>query len=476
VAVLQHFLALAIGGAWTGRLYLLAVLFLCALVPMALCRDAPVWVWLPVGLLGVLNPWVYERIVEGQWAVAAAAPLLLVWLAAWEALLRDPGPRRAVLAALAAVLVAAVAVHFAGLVLVLALLSSAWVLVRRRPFPWRWAGLSAGLALVLMLYGILPFLAGAGPDSATRLSNFGPNDFQFFQSTPDPHYGLAVNLIGLQGYWGERLARFAIAGTGPLWPLGALVLAALAVAGAWLAPERRWLLPAGLLGLAIAASTALPGGIQAMERLRELVPPLAGYREPEKWSALWLVALIVLVGEALRGADRLARGHDARIALALAAMLATLVPTGLTAFRQLPATLGPVAYPADWLAARDYLAGHGGEGATVLVLPWHRYVVLGFTGDRLTLNPAGAVFPGRLLFSTDPEIPGQGADLGSPIAVAAAAPDTPGCGLATAARGAGAHLIVVEPILEGPAAVTALAACGYRIVEGDTGRVQVLLG
>ena len=48
----------------------------------------------PPPVLAVLNPWVYDRFVEGQWGVLNAASGLFLWIAAWEGLKERPGPCR----------------------------------------------------------------------------------------------------------------------------------------------------------------------------------------------------------------------------------------------------------------------------------------------------------------------------------------------------------------------------------------------
>jgi hypothetical protein len=105
---------------------------------------------------------------------------------------------------------------------------------------------------------------------------------------------------------------------------------------------------------------------------------LAAYREPEKWSALWAVALIVLGAEVLAALlAKTTTGNPRSSALAgLAAVcigLAVLLPDGVGALRELPATIVPVRYPSSWLGAATYLRDAVPADESVVVFPWTLY-------------------------------------------------------------------------------------------------------
>src|SRR5205823_3573567 len=66
------------GGDIAGKAYVLGVLVLCAAGPMVALRKQPSWIRVLGAAIGVFNPWVYERLVEGQWTVAAAGGSLFL--------------------------------------------------------------------------------------------------------------------------------------------------------------------------------------------------------------------------------------------------------------------------------------------------------------------------------------------------------------------------------------------------------------
>lgn len=72
LVLLSHLL----GGALAGRVFVSGALFLCGFGPMVLLRQQTWLAQIPAALLGMLNPFVYDRLIEGQWGVAAALGIL----------------------------------------------------------------------------------------------------------------------------------------------------------------------------------------------------------------------------------------------------------------------------------------------------------------------------------------------------------------------------------------------------------------
>ena len=468
LTLLTHLL----GGALAGRLYVAGALYLCGFGPMVLLRRRSWLAQLPAGLLGALNPWVYERLIEGQWGIAAALGILFLWLAGWEALQRKPGWRRAALCALLGWSAVVLDVRTVGMLVVLAGASLLWHRAWRNRSWLRWGAASFLILGAMLLYAVPPFFLGHGNGTYYAVQHFSKADLVGFRAAASPTYGLWPNLAGLYGFWAERLGRIPLLNAGaPWWPLSTAALVALAVAGAFARRERAWLLPAGLFGLALAGSTATGVGQNVFLWLMERVPLVGAYREPEKWSELWLLALVVLGAEAVIWlATRPGPRWAAELAgvAATVMVLATLFPAGAGALRELPATILPVQYPAGWTRAAAYLQEHVSPQAPVVVLPWSLYEELPFTGKVLTANPAHVVFPGNLISPNDLQIPGVVSEAKAPgnLAQVAAHPRTGSCALQRTLRRLGVHWAIVEPAPVGSADAEALLACGFHVRSG----------
>ncbi len=462
-----------LGGFLAGRLWVAGALFLCGFGPMVLLRDRQWAAQVFAGLLASLNPWVFGRLVEGQWGVAAALGVLFLWLGAWEALERKPGWLPALLCAGFAWLAVTFDQHSHAVAHRLALASIVWHRSWRDRAGLVWAATSFGALAILLTYGWLPFFLDRGIATYSAVESFSRPDLLLFRSSSSPTYGLWANLIGLFGFWPERLGRIPLLNQGASWwPVTSAILAAGAVVGAWLRRDRAWLLPIGILGLLLAGSTATPPGLTAMLWLMHRLPLLGAFREPEKWSALWLVTLVVLGAETIAFlSEKAMKGRPAISGLAgvaaAGATLAVLLPNGLGAIRELPASIAPIQYPTSWTRVAAYMQENLTAGTKVVVLPWELYEPLAFTKHQLTGNPAPAVFPGHLVSPKDAEIPG---DLIQPgpagIGDASLRPRPASCALRISIGRIQARWVLVEPAPQGAADARELLACGFSRSSG----------
>jgi hypothetical protein len=484
VAALEWAAVHTVGGQAAGKIYAVGALFLVGFGPMVLFRHAAWYAQCAAGFLGALNPFVYDRMIEGQWGVVVAVGGLFLWLAAWDALQRQPSFRRALVAALLTAAIAAFDPHVLGPVALLVLVGAIATRIWRHGERLRWTAASLALLVLLLFPGVIRFFVGSSSGGYSSVRQFTRADFDFFRSTTSPNYGLLVNLVGLFGYWGERIGRFPLAHGGHgWWPLATAVVVGSALAGAWLRRDRAWLLVCGLVGLALSASTALPGGVGAATWLAARIPLVAAYREPEKWSVLWLLAVTVLGAGAVDALprSRLVSRQSARLAaptLAYLLVLAALVPVGISAARALPTIIKPVPYPHYWYKTSAFLSRNVPDEEPVAVLPWHLYQLLRVSKGRLVADPAHLFFPGRLVTPNNLEIPGRETEITSRYdRIGLVAAHGAGiCGVGREIRRLGLRWIVVLDGSESAQTVLGLRRCGYSLVQGRAGFTAVLRG
>jgi hypothetical protein len=466
-----------VGGAWTGRLWALASLFLAGFAPIVVLRHAKWFAQAAAGVLGMLNPWVYDRFVEGQWGVLNAAAGLFLAVAAWEVLEEDPGVLPALLLGVCAAAVAVLDPHALGPLAVLGLGAALSARVWRRRALLAWAGVSVAVAGILLGYPVASFFLDDNRGGYTTVRQFTRADFAFFRSVSSDEFGLLPNLIGLYGYWGERLGRFPVANDDAWWPIATAVIVAATLVGSWLRRDRAWLLACGVVGLATSASTALPGGVDAATRVARHLPLVAAYREPQKWSELWLVAVVVLSASAVEAFA--SRQQRAWIGPALAYMLvlAALFPAGVAQIRTVPSIVEPVEYPAYWSRTADYVARSIPDEEPIVVLPWHLYQPLPVSDGRLVANPARVVFEGHLIVPQNLEIPGRFSEISSRfdrIGEVIRRDGYRSCAAARAIRREQVPWVLVLDGAEGRDAVIALRRCGFALVQGRPGWTAVL--
>ncbi|OFS40371.1 hypothetical protein [Corynebacterium sp. HMSC069E04] len=259
-----------VGGAWIARVFILGAASASAWVAgLWACQRPQFSPWAAAAAMAcaVANPFVIERLLQGQWSLAVAA-----WLApviAWGCL--NCHPRVAWLALWAASLTPTGGL-FGGLIAV----------VCEREGRRRW--LFAGGSVLLWLPWLIPSLVGGL--SAAPMTNGDPAaQTAAFAPRAEAYVGTVGSLLGFGGIWNaaavpaSREHGFAVAG---------LAVAALAVLGAARLSRRevRPLAALAVLGMGLAILGALAPGLTAFAI--EHIPGAGLLRDSSKLSLLAL--------------------------------------------------------------------------------------------------------------------------------------------------------------------------------------------
>lgn len=252
------------GGAWLARVFILAAASASAWVAGRWARESGPWAAAAAMACAVANPFIIERLLQGQWSLAVAA-----WLApviAWGCL--HARPRVAWLTLWAASLTPTGGL-FGGLIAV----------VCEREGRRRW--LFAGGSVLLWLPWLVPSLMAGNPgthgDPAAQAAAFAPR--------AEAYVGAVGSLLGFGGIWNaaavpaSREQGFALAG---------LAVASLAVLGAARLPrcELRPLTVLAILGMGLAILGALAPSFTAFAV--EHIPGAGLVRDSSKLTLLAL--------------------------------------------------------------------------------------------------------------------------------------------------------------------------------------------
>lgn len=351
----------------------------------------------PVGTAGRLaaavaygwNPFVYERLLLGQWALLvgyAAAP----WAVRAALAFRDgePGAWVRVVLSLA---VAACGGGAASLLVVPAVLAVAcWPGGR----GWRGAGVVVGAAVLVNVPWWLPSVLRPGgvPTDGSAV--------EVFRARADTPMGLVPSLLSGGGIWD--------AGSVPpgrdSWALAVPILGLLAVAaiGVVLLARIRRDLVAGLavvaaFGLLVAVAPSLPLLDSAVTGLVDAVPGGGLLRDGQRMMATWVLLAALGLGAAADRLPDLVTGTRPRMVLAGAIVAAPVAVLPALAWGA-AGDLDAVRYPRDW--ARTAQAVEQDDGA-VLVLPWQAYRRFGWNDGRTVSDPATRWFDRPVLASDD---------------------------------------------------------------------------
>lgn len=360
-------------------------------------------------LVYTLNPFVYARMLAGQWEVLLGYALLPLFLCALVQLTRRPRTRTALYLAAALTLIAHTSLHIfylaSGVAVFWILAHVVWALIRNGEHMLRlgiYALICALGTFALNAYWLIPAFIRAAP-----LENrFDPAFFEAFAASGNGAIPAILNVAVLGGFWGESQAwRYYFS-----WPQDSVLF--------WIASALLWLLAlwgaiAGsrsremrvrfevillifisacayicALGLADTPFYALNAF------LFEHVPLWAGLRDSHKIVSVLSLVLALMSGLGVQAL--LTRAHErwAQVAsfLSVAVFLIPVV-SGMYMWGGFRGQLNPVEYPPVWYEAKRTIETLP-EGERVLVLPWHGYLSLHFADNRVVANPA-RVFFGR---------------------------------------------------------------------------------
>ena len=262
-----------VGGAWLARVFILGAASASAWVAGLWAYQRPQfspWAAAAAMACAVANPFVIERLLQGQWSLAVAA-----WLApviAWGCL--NAHPRVAWLALWAASLTPTGGL-FGGLIAVACERERRWLFAGGSVLlwlPWLVPSLAAGVSMV---HG----------DPAAQAAAFAPR--------AEAYVGAVGSLLGFSGIWNaaavpaSREQGFALAG---------LAVAALAILGATRLPRRelRPLAALAVLGMGLAILGALAPGLTAFAI--EHIPGAGLLRDSSKLTLLALPLAIAGIG------------------------------------------------------------------------------------------------------------------------------------------------------------------------------------
>ena len=254
--------------------------------------------------------------------------------------------------------------------------------------------------VVLSLYWLIP----AARAVHTVRSHVTGLDLTVFQTLGDRVWGLAVNIVGLYGFWrpGPPLVKSYLSG----WPF--LLLAILVVAGFGLhelwarggGTGRALALSCAALGVAgglLAAGVQGPaGGLYAW--LFAYFPGFKVMREPEKFSSLLALAYAGGFGAGAEAVLRPLARNATRVVCVCCLAAVPLVYSG-TELWGFAGYARPSAYPASWAAADRAMS----PGAEALALPWLAYARVPWIGDRVVADPMQSYFDRPVVAADDLE-------------------------------------------------------------------------
>jgi hypothetical protein len=322
--------------------------------------------------LGIWNPYVAERLLQGHWSLLVGYGCL-PWVATAMLRLREPEPRWADAGALV-FWIALAGLTPTGLMLATSV-ALACVFVPGAGWPrWRCSAVALGSAVV----AALPWLSAA--IVARSLAPSQAEGVAAFAARAEPGLGTLGTLASLGGIWnGEavpssRTTLFAV--------VAAVVLLGIVVAGLPVAIRRPTAVPLlclAALAVVVPAAMATGPGVAAVEATVRALPGLGVLRDAQKWVAL-AVPGYTLAGAAAVVTLRQRLPAAATALICCAALIATLPDLAWG----VGGKVTPVEYPPGWAAAAAMI---NDDPRPVAVLPVDSMRHFEWAGDAPVLDP-----------------------------------------------------------------------------------------
>ena len=381
---------LALAGEFTDAGLVMRLLMLCGLTVGGVAAAELVRRVLHVGVVGQIaavtmllwNPFVVERLLQGQWSLVLAMALL---------------PAVALTTIIAAPWWRATAMAVAGLTPTGALLAVAAAVVAAR--TWRDRLVALGTGAVVSAPWLVATALGSGAGVAD------PAGAAAFAARAERWVGTLGAVAGLGGIWNRQAVPVARE-TGPA-ALAVVALLALFVVGARMAwgsrarpgsshsaiiGARRRLIVLAVASVIVVAALATPPGISLMEWALETVPGAGLLRDAQKWVALAVPGYVVL---AAAGAETVARQIPDHRRWLAALFAVTVIIAAVPDLPRAVAPVKPVAPWPGWSAVSGIVAM---DDTAVAVLPAGPYRII---DGRPTYDPAVKTLPAPVLATGD---------------------------------------------------------------------------
>jgi len=364
------------------------------------------------GFLYMVNPFIYARMLAGAWALNLAFALMPVALLAYMHLFEADSVRgyirRGVEAAVSFSAVVLFDIHmFVLLVFVSLIFTISWFIFRmgtERKHDFRHAAFSMASFLFFLIPLNIYWILDAPSGVSGILGNFTFLDAIAFRSTPTLFNSTMVSIAAMYGFFR----------TGYLYPVTAypflgylfLIFLGLAILGTlsfW--REKRegpmvfTMIIAFVTGVLLGTglSSGLTSGIYTY--LYDNLPLFSGFREPQKFVALIVLAYSYLGALGLREVENVLgeNGHQTHRrnaaegvrggrmkALAAIVIVAALLSPFIYSYMEVnnfQGQLTDVSYPASWYRAESII-NQNHSVYSVLALPWHTYMYYNWSGTK----------------------------------------------------------------------------------------------
>ncbi len=396
VSLLLHTLITLFGAAFIQKVLLTFILLLPGITMHILLKQHHGnLLCFTGGILYMLNPFVYERFIAGQWLVLLGYGLLPIMFIAWHKLLDQNTSRKTqIFSVVALSTYPIISIHFSYLFAFYILTSLLLFLYTSKEklsallHTSRVVMSAFAVTVLVNLFWILPKNNQVfGGRSITW------DDFYTFRTLIDESVGIWPTVINLYGFWQSDVSvpKDSLIG----WWLIGLCLLVLSLYGLIKAIRQRNTTTASIsillvLGLLFGAGYSSDLSAWSINYGFHYLPGFGGLRDTAK--ALGLVAFSYSV-LGIYGISTLARTRSRNTLCALVVCLSTISVWPM--FFGFNGAIAVTEYPDSWYEVNTLLKKSPTE--TTLVFPWEGYLKVSFARDTFVANPTKQFFQTNIL-------------------------------------------------------------------------------
>jgi len=422
------------------KLILFLILFLSGLGAHKLLSNKSLGCYF-IGILYMINPFVYSRFMAGQWGVLWAYAWLPIAIGVFIKLLREGNWQNTVKMALLTTLVGLLQVqgYFMLFLSCFIILFFKVILDGNKTKVYqslKWVVAAAGIFCVLNLYWLIPLFTSTG----TTLNQLNQADQLAFISRNTSEPGTLLNILSMHGFWREyyTYAKDIL----PFWWILFTLVLFLAVYGfvsrafpssrpsgpkpsvkkvfpegieeaKRTHPAQLWLpisfAVIGVTGFVLALGVATDYTKPFFEWLWNKISFFKVFRDSQKFVALLCLSYAYLGGLGINALANMLKQQMQRpfkigLRILIIISLATPLIYSFTMFG-FYGQIGVTDYPEEWYEVNDYL-NQDSNDINVLFLPWHMYMDFNWlpNTDKRLINPSQQFFDKPVIAGDNIEI------------------------------------------------------------------------
>lgn len=371
------------------------------------------WFGILGGIFFAINPFVYERVMAGQWQFLLGYSILPFVIPAIIDFFDDPNRKNAVILGLWAFLLINLAIHFSLILFIILLVygfAHAYFNKEKIYVGVKYLFLIGSIVILLNSNWLLPTILGKSSISQT-INLFDSSDLTAFQSVPDNNFGLIFNLLSGFGFWMEAYDYFIL----PkniifFWPLISLIIIGISLWGLVKSFQKKertsyplliTLAVIFLLSLDLAGGVAIKSSANFFYFLYTRFPILRGFREPQKLVGIMMFCYAYFGSIGIVYLSAKVRKSFMFYVLCFMFLFLPFIYTP-TIFGGFWGQLKPVFYPDSWKKVNRIL-NEDRQNFLTLFFPWHQYIRFMFANNRVIASPAPYFFDKSVLSSQNYE-------------------------------------------------------------------------